>query len=168
MGMHKVKVAFKRDNATMRQAYIITKRHANGLSVEGYMHQIEQKSSYSTARREYTDSFQKQTLDIHAMDKLYVDMLTKQNHMLRAGAIMLVSMIKEADVLKKAALVSDKRAQRVDLHTHKYKNNMGALMLHKEAATAQKTIDFWSGQYKVGDAKLCALWNMPVLPNVAV
>jgi len=77
-------------------------------------------------------------------------------------------MIKEADVLKKAALVSDKRAQRVNLHTHKYKNNMGALLLHKEAAAAQKTVDFWSGQYKVADAKMCVLWNVPVLPNVAV
>jgi len=167
MGMHKVKVAFKRDNATMRQAQIITKRHANGMSVEGYMHQIEQKSIYNTARREYTSSFQKQTHDIHAMDKLYVDMLTKQNHMLRAGAIMLLSMINEVSVLQKAAAVSDKRAQRIDHHMHKDKHDTATLLLQKEAAAAQKTVDLWSREYKVADAKLSALWNVPVLPHPA-
>jgi len=163
MGMRKVKVACKRDNATMRQAQIITKRHANGMSVEGYMEQIEQKSSYSTARREYTCSFQKQALDIHAMDKLYVDMLTKQNHMLRAGAIMLVGMINEANVLQKAAAVSDKRAQRADLQKDKEKHNRATLLLQNEAAAAQKTVDSWSGEYKVADAKMSVVWNVPVL-----
>jgi len=165
--MRKVKVACKRDNATMRQAHIIMKRHENGMSVEGYMQQVERKSSYSAAKREYTDSLQKEALDIRATDELYVDMLTKQNHMLRAGAIMLVAMINEASVLQKAASISEKRAQRADLHMDKEKYTGATLLLHKEGAAAQQTVNSWSGEYKVADAKLCVLWNVPVLPRNA-
>jgi len=162
--MGKVKVACKRDNAMMRRAQIITKRHENGMSVDGYMHQIERKSSYSAAKREYTDSFQKEGLDMHAIDELYVDMLTKQNHMLRAGAVMLVGMISEAHVLQKASAISEKREERASLDSHKQKHNMATLVLRKAAAAAQQTVNKWSVEYKVADTKLCVLWNVPVLP----
>jgi len=139
----------KRDRKTMRQARRITTRHESGIQVDGYLDQLEKKSSYSHAKRQYQPSVASGT---DARNALYVDMMAKKDAMLQAGARMVEQLMEEARILTNAAIILDKRAQRTDLCKHKQHNTLAAILTKKQASQANKLVRYWKQEYNASVA----------------
>jgi len=137
----------------MRQARSITTRHESGIPVDGYLDQLEKKSSYSHAKHQYAQRIQPGVASgTDTRNALYVDMVAKKEAMLQAGARMVGQLMQEARILNNAAIILDKRAHRTDLCKNKQHNALAAILTKKEASQANKLVRYWKQEYNVSVA----------------
>jgi len=137
----------------MRQARRITTRHESGIQVDGYLDQLEKKSSYSHAKHQYAQRIlQSVASGTDTRNALYVDMMAKKDVMLQAGALMVEQLMEEARILSNAAIILDKRAQRTNLCESKQQNTLAAILTKREASQANKLVRYWKQEYNVSVA----------------
>jgi len=143
----------KRDRKTMRQARSIITRHESGIPVDGYLDQLEKKSSYSHSKHQYAQRIQPGVASgTDARNALYLDMMAKKDAMLQAGALMVEQLMEEARILTNAVIILDKRVQRTELCKNKQHNALAVILTKKEASQANKLVRYWKQEYNVSVA----------------